>query len=253
MKAKDFRKIARQNLEGKWGKAVLIGIVYLIVIWLIGFTMALFSTTPLAILGTILYLLILPPLSFSLAVQYLKLYNGEPIKIFSFIDWSTTNFGKSWKVALHIVKKLIAPIILIVVFAFLAVFSTTAGIVSVIANGPSLSDSILAMGFATIGWIGYTISAIWGVVKAYFYILTPYLLEENKDLTAKEIVNKSQELMKGHRWKLFCLALSFIGWFILSAFTFGIGLLFVIPYMQMAFVAFYKEKAGLLTDEQKQD
>ena len=109
------------------------------------------------------------------------------------------------------------------------------------------------MGFATIGWIGYTISAIWGVVKAYFYILTPYLLEENKDLTAKEIVNKSQELMKGHRWKLFCLALSFIGWFILSAFTFGIGLLFVIPYMQMAFVAFYKEKAGLLTDEQKQD
>ena len=64
MKAKDYRKIARENLEGKWGKAVLIIIVYLIVIWLIGFTMALFSTTPLAILGSILYLLILPPLLF---------------------------------------------------------------------------------------------------------------------------------------------------------------------------------------------
>lgn len=243
MKAKNFRKIARDNLEGKWGKAVLIGIAYLIVIWLIGFAMALFSTTPLAILGSVIYLLILPPLGFSISAQYLKLTNDGSTKIFAFIDWSTTNFAKIWKITLHIVKKLIVPIILIIVFAVLAVFSTTAGIVGLIAEGPSISDSILSMGFATIGWLGYIISAIWGAVRAYLYLLVPYLLEDNNDLTPREIVNKSEELMKGHRWKFFCLTLSFLGWVILSAFTFGIGLLFVIPYMQMAFVAFYKERA----------
>lgn len=132
-------------------------------------------------------------------------------------------------------------------------FSTTAGILGILSSDASFSDSILSMGFATIGFLGYIICAVWAAVRAYLYSLSSYLMEDNPDLTAREIVNKSQELMDGHRWRFFCLALSFIGWIILSAFTFGIGLLFVLPYMQMAFVAFYKERAGLLKEADKQE
>lgn len=71
-------------------------------------------------------------------------------------------------------------------------------------------------------------------------------MEDNDELSAKDIVNKSEELMKDNRWRLFCLGLSFIGWLILSSFTFGIGILFLLPYIQISFATFYEERAGLL-------
>jgi uncharacterized membrane protein len=47
--------------------------------------------------------------------------------------------------------------------------------------------------------------------------------------------------MKGHKMKLFLLDLSFIGWSLLCIFTLGIGLLWLIPYMQSARAAFYED------------
>ncbi len=76
-------------------------------------------------------------------------------------------------------------------------------------------------------------------------------MEDEKELSAKEVVAKSEELMKNNRWRIFCLSLSFIGWAILSVFTLGIGLFFLIPYMQMALVAFYQECAGKLETADK--
>jgi len=50
----------------------------------------------------------------------------------------------------------------------------------------------------------------------------------------------SWNLMKGNKKKLFLLQLSFIGWVILSVFTFFIGLLFLYPYMSTTFAKFYQ-------------
>ena len=50
--------------------------------------------------------------------------------------------------------------------------------------------------------------------------------------------------MTGNRFKLFCLQLSFIGWAFLAGLTFGIGLLWVFPYMQVAIIAFYFHLKG---------
>ena len=47
--------------------------------------------------------------------------------------------------------------------------------------------------------------------------------------------------MNGKKWKLFCLHFSFIGWAILSVLTFGIGFLFLMPYMQASITAFYED------------
>ena len=66
----------------------------------------------------------------------------------------------------------------------------------------------------------------------------------NSDLTAKEAVEKSQELMTGNRAKLFWLELSFIGWAILATIPFCIGYLWLLPYIQIATIAFYKFVIG---------
>ena len=80
-----------------------------------------------------------------------------------------------------------------------------------------------------------------GIMKAFSYALTPYILLDEPELTARHAITRSCEIMEGRRWKLFCLYLSFIGWGILSLLTFGIGFLWLAPYMNASIAAFYED------------
>ena len=80
-----------------------------------------------------------------------------------------------------------------------------------------------------------------GIIKFYAYAMTPYILIDNPELSANQAINLSCKMMKGHKFDLFFLQLSFIGWGILSVFTGGIGLLWLMPYMMSAQAAFYQD------------
>ena len=80
-----------------------------------------------------------------------------------------------------------------------------------------------------------------GIVKAFSYALTPFILEERPELSANEAIDHSRAMMKGHKFDLFWLLLSFIGWGFLCMFTFGIGFLWLTPYMQTSFASFYED------------
>ena len=80
-----------------------------------------------------------------------------------------------------------------------------------------------------------------GIMKAFSYALTPYIIMDEPELTARQAITRSCEIMQGRRWKLFCLYLSFIGWGILSLLTFGIGFLWLAPYMNASIAAFYED------------
>lgn len=81
-----------------------------------------------------------------------------------------------------------------------------------------------------------------GIIKAFAWILVPYILAENPDMNAKEAMALSAEMMKGNKWKFFVLSLSFIGWHILAAITFGIlNIFYVGPYFQLTVAEFYRE------------
>ena len=79
-----------------------------------------------------------------------------------------------------------------------------------------------------------------GIIAAYSYTMAPFIMAENEEMTASEALSASKELMKGHKWELFCLGFSFIGWDLLGVLTFGIGTLFVTPYINAAYAAFYR-------------
>lgn len=59
--------------------------------------------------------------------------------------------------------------------------------------------------------------------------------------------------MNGHRWEFFWLQLTFIGWAFLACLTFGIGMLWLIPYIQVSTVAFYDNLIGNNDFEIKND
>ncbi len=80
-----------------------------------------------------------------------------------------------------------------------------------------------------------------GIIAALSYSMTFYILADDKSIGAKEAMDKSKKMMMGNKWKFFCLGLRFIGWAILSIFTFGIGLLWFIPYLQISTTKFYED------------
>lgn len=80
-----------------------------------------------------------------------------------------------------------------------------------------------------------------GIIKAYSYSMAGYLLSLDPDMNTGEAIRQSKELMKGNKWKLFCLQFSFIGWILLSLVTLGLGFLVVRPYMQIAITAFFDD------------
>ena len=83
-----------------------------------------------------------------------------------------------------------------------------------------------------------------GIVKAFSYAMTPFILADNSNLTANQAITRSRELMNGHKRELFVLSLTFIGWEILGALTLGIGMLWVVPYKNAAYAAFYRQISG---------
>lgn len=84
-----------------------------------------------------------------------------------------------------------------------------------------------------------------GIIKAYSYRMVPYILSDNPDMNATDAITKSREMMKGNKWRAFVLDLSFIGWVILGALTFGILLLFyVAPYKDSTDAELYHALKG---------
>ena len=83
-----------------------------------------------------------------------------------------------------------------------------------------------------------------GFIKTLEYSMGYYILADNPGMDGNEARIQSMKLMKGHRWELFCLEFSFIGWHILSALTFGILSIYVAPYRELSLYHFYQEISG---------
>lgn len=113
--------------------------------------------------------------------------------------------------------------------------------------------------FATnflIGLMTYLFTFLWslllfipGIIKGYAYSMAYYIKHDNPTYNWKQCLDESQRIMKGKKWKLFCLDISFIGWIIVGAFACGVGTFWVEPYMQAARASFYESIIEKPTEE----
>lgn len=123
-----------------------------------------------------------------------------------------------------------------------------------------VSDSTIGFtkryGWALVGLIIYKaiLVFLWslllivpGIIKAYAYTQTFYVYKDMLATTSagqprpryRDAVTRSRQLMKGHKWQLFVLQLSFLGWALLSVLTAGIGQLWLTPYTYGVFANYY--------------
>jgi len=136
---------------------------------------------------------------------------------------------------------LICPLVYGLMIGFLDVY-----------RGNSLEIETLFSGYKSRIWstqiLKYIYILLWsllfvipGVIKSYSYSMTEYVLKDNPELKNNEAIEKSMKMMQGNKLRLFLLHLSFIGWYILSFLTLGIGFFWLIPYVETAQAAFYED------------
>ena len=99
------------------------------------------------------------------------------------------------------------------------------------------SATLLLLNVYTLLWM-FTI--VGGVIKSYSYILVPYIVAENPDISPNEAITLSRKMMNGHKWERFMLQLSFIGWDLLGVLTLGIlNVFYVNPYKESVYCEYY--------------
>ena len=105
----------------------------------------------------------------------------------------------------------------------------------------------LLVGLFTFLWM--LLFIIPGIVKSYAYSMAFYIKHDHPEYDWKKCMDESQRYMSGHKWQLFCLDFSFIGWILLGALCCGIGTLWVVPYQNAARANFYENLKAIYDPE----
>lgn len=186
-KSVDYRNIARKNLKGNWGSAILVCLIFILISTTVGC---------IPVVGTIITLLLTGQLIVGTIIYFVKLNNKEEAKFSSMFEGFEKNLLNNC-------------------FTYL-----------------------LEMLYVFLWTLLFIIP---GIIKSYSYAMTMFLKAKNPQLESREAITMSREIMNGKKWSLFCLHFSFIGWILLSFITFGVGFVFLIPYMQASVTEFYED------------
>lgn len=248
MKCSEIKSKARESLTNKWGKAALVTFCYFVIEFLINFMIS-GSEKSFPLLSSLLSIgeaVISVPLAYGIMMSFMKLKRSENVEAFDFFTDGFSNFGRAWGITWGVVKKLLVPIIIIIVLYIVLIASS----VSLIAFSSTLFKSYSASASITAGFlsiicsIGLIALYIWIAIKSLFYVLVYQVAYDNPNFSSKEVVEESERLMTGNRGRYFVLQLSFIGWAILACLTFGIGFLWLTPYITISTICFYEALAG---------
>jgi len=90
----------------------------------------------------------------------------------------------------------------------------------------------------------YLVSIVLGTLIMIPLRLTYYILADEPEIGSMEALKKSRELMKGNFVRFVLLQLSFLPWMLLSAVAMYIPMIFVLPYIELTNVAFYRDIRG---------
>lgn len=101
--------------------------------------------------------------------------------------------------------------------------------------------SITMMKKSLLEWLWW-LTIIGGIIKHYAYAFVPFILAENPGIKSKEAIKLSCEMMKGNKYQLFKLDMSFLLWHIIDLFTFHLlYVIFISPYKKCCLAEFYLE------------
>ena len=247
-----YRAEAREALSGRWTDAavasLIVGLIVLLLASPYGFISVGFSENiGLLAGGNIYYWLLIifltMPLSYAFTFAFLRVRraNVEGDSILRIIyDVFTKHYERALTSSLWVMLAVLGLSMLAAIGAFIIALVALVAIAGADAADYAASENGVVMIVAVVmGSMLLLMIPLY--VYSYAVSLYAYVTEENPELTVHECVKKSREMMRGHKWQLFCLDLSFIGWAMLAILTCGIGMLWLTPYILTARAAFYED------------
>ena len=255
MKASDYRAAARQTLSGNWKPAVIAALVYIAIGAFMSCITSVLTNSNLegyqwlSSVNSLYSIFITLPLGFACIIAFYNFAkdNSDNRITANLFTLFKANYRKGLLgmllMTIIIVLIIIIPMIIAAVIAILPFISDIETIKLFLddnsANPIGFGSILIFVKFILLLIPLMLLAYIPAMVYAYRVILFPLLLVENPEMGIRESFRRSAEIMNGHKWEIFCLDISFIGWFIIGSLCAGIGLLWVIPYQQTARAHFY--------------
>ena len=232
----ELKTNAKSNLRGLYWIALLVTVIY-IGIESVGATFA--SIIP--GLGTMAFaLLVMPPLEVGMYRWFSRNREAaakpsieQMFTMFKGDAWGNTVGSMLWMYLFLFLWSLIfiiPYIIMFIVFMVSVLMATKTGSSNFDHWSGSLADISGLVLPIIIGSVILIALYIPVAVKYYSYRLTPWILSDNPQIGYQRSLKLSIDLTRGHKWRMFVLDLSFLGWWLLGLLACGIGILFVYPY-----------------------
>ncbi|MEG0250488.1 MAG: DUF975 family protein [Peptostreptococcus sp.] len=226
---KEIKTLSRRQLKGKWGKLALVNLGVVAVMLLLGYYV-----------NGIIAQILCVPLMVGSSKLMLSVANGEKLDLNNFIANKTVYIR-------YLVFTLILAMIQMLIGIIFALVSSGVLATSFMLGSSNIDENMMKALSQNMGAV--MILAIVGlillIVMVYIdliYSMTEYvILRDNEDIDAIMSMKYSRSLLKGHLWEFFKLQISFIGWYLLSILTAGIGVIFVNSYIMTSSANFYLE------------
>lgn len=239
-----LRADACEALRGKWAEAVLACLVFMVITYAcsgLSSVGEILKMPVISIIAAFIILIFIVPLAGGYSISFLRLFRGDNQTVANTFRATGDYFGKLLGGML-----LIAAITILLMIPFFIIFLlilySDAGTMNSFADSVNSDNPFEALRVMAILFPCLLIYMIPVMLVIYRYQLFTYALEDNPEMGVFDAFEESKRLTKGHIWKLFGLDLSFIGWYLLSVLTFGIGVLWVQPYQYTARAAFYHNR-----------
>ena len=178
--------------------------------------------------------------------------NESEIRVGTLFRFFKESYGKT--IGLNFVHSLLIELTWIPMLICMAIggVSFASSLVPMLYNPMGVSD-IAVMGgllaFVGLTFLGMVISLCINIPVSYMYSMAHIIMADYPSVGAIEALRLSRQMMKGNKFRLWCLDLSFIGWYLLGACACGLGAYVVTPYQYVARAAFYHEISGRKTPE----
>lgn len=249
-------KNTNKSLKNKYGKAILCTIIYGIVIYGFSLLSNIITGNPKSLnqevdiqktllgLGfTIGLYIIIIPFSYSYFFNLMDLYREKDFSFLNLYRYTVKYFKKAWCLLGRKLQKLLLPIILLIgsyIFMFIALT-----VVIVTSHATTVSETVnraitVSLIIMVITLIIMAVAIIILLIKELLYFPIYYIAYDHQEMTGLEVVNESEKIMKGNRLSYFALAIIYTMAIIVSIIsTFGIGLIFIMPYIYFANMVYY--------------
>lgn len=265
-----YRACARTVLSGSWVNvslgnflymmvqegAILLGMIPGFVLMIFGLLfsegeqrwpilLAAFGSVLIFVLMFVAAFVVGGPLSVGAAKMHLNLLDKKEFSLGTLFRPFKDCLGRSVRLYVRYTLIIVGIAMIGMVAMLIGIFGVTM-ILALLA--PKIAPFLLI--FVTILFYIALIVAV--MAYALRYSLVFFIFADHPELSAKDVLRASVDMMRGRKWRFFCLQMSFIGWYLLmipaSMITCGIGSM-ILPYPLVAYTTtasavFYEDACG---------